>query len=217
MAQTWCDLLFAHWPIAASALRALVPPALEVDLWEGEGWIGVVPFRMEGIRPRWLPAIPFLSATPEINVRTYVIGPGGKPGVYFFSLDAAGALVVRGARKYFGLPYYRARMECRNEGDTVRYRSTRNEGGAEFRGVYRPVGEVQRAGAGTLEHWLTERYCLYTAQSRADILHRPWPLQPAEAGIELNTMARAAGIELPAIAPLLHFTRRLDVKVWWPV
>src|SRR5579863_3891067 len=216
MAQTWCDLLFAHWPVPAAVLRRVVPAELELDLWAGEGWLGVVPFRMEGIRRRGGFAVPILSTTPEINVRTYVTLLG-KPGVYFFSLDAASALVVWGARQFFGLPYYRARMEARAEGDAVQYRSSRLAGSAEFRGWYRPVGEVRRAGAGTLEHWLTERYCLYTATARADILHQPWPLQNAEARIGLNTMAQAAGIELPRRPPLLHFARRLDVQVWAPV
>jgi uncharacterized protein len=216
MAQTWCDLLFAHWPVPAAALRRVVPPELELDLWEGEGWLGVVPFRMERIRPRRGIAVPILSATPEINVRTYVT-VHGKPGVYFFSLDAASALVVWGARRFFGLPYYRARMEARAEGDAVRYRSRRVAGSAGFHGWYRPVGEVRHAPAGTLEHWLTERYCLYTRTARADILHHPWPLQNAEARIDLNTMAEAAGIELPRRPPLLHFARRLDVQVWAPV
>lgn len=215
MAQTWCDLLFAHWPVPATVLCPLIPPQVELDVWNGEGWLGVVPFRMQGIRPRGLPAAPILSATPEINVRTYVVRDG-RPGVFFFSLDAANAMVVWGARRFFGLPYYRARMESRNEGDAVRYRSIRREGGAEFSAWYRPTAEPRRAPAGTLEHWLTERYCLYTATSRADILHDPWPLQGAEARIEVNTMAQAAGIALPTCAPLLHFARRLDVKVWAP-
>jgi uncharacterized protein YqjF (DUF2071 family) len=216
MAQRWRDLLFAHWPVAAAVLRPLVPANLELDLRDGEGWIGVVPFRMEGIRPRGVCALPVVSATPEINVRTYV-RHGGKSGVYFFSLDAASALVVWGARRFFGLPYYRARMTCRCDSETVRYDTARRSGGAEFRGWYRPAGAVQLAAAGTLEHWLTERYCLLTATARADILHAPWPLQRAEAEIDVNTMAAAAGIELPDCAPLLHFARRLDVKVWAPV
>lgn len=211
MAQTWCDLLFAHWPVPAGALRKVVPPELELDLWEGEGWVGVVPFRMEGIRPRFGVALPMLSATPEINVRTYV-KRGGKPGVYFFSLDAESALVVWGARRFFGLPYYRARMQSQNEGDAVRYFSER--GSAQFRAWYRPTGEVRLASPGTLDYWLTERYCLHTASATADIRHRQWPLQPAEARIEINTMAEAAGVELPKQAPLLHFARRLDVVVW---
>lgn len=216
MTQTWCDLLFAHWPVPAAVLRPLVPPQLELDLWNGEGWLGVVPFRMQGIRPRAFPPLPILSATPEINVRTYVVRDG-RPGVFFFSLDAASPLVVWGARRFFGLPYQRARMESRNEDDAVRYRSRRFDGTAEFRGCYRPTGEVRRAAAGTLDDWLTARYCLYTATSRADIAHEPWPLQPAEARIDLNTMASSAGVDLPACPPVLHFARRLDVKVWPPV
>ena len=198
-------------------MRHLIPSTLEIDLWEDQAWVGVVPFRMERIRRRGMPAVPVLSATPEINVRTYVIGPGGKPGVWFFSLDAASSLVVWGARRFFGLPYFPAAMECHVEDGEVRYRSSRTGSRAEFRARYRPTGPVQLSRLGTLDHWLTERYCLYTAETRADILHPQWPLQPAEADIDLNTMADAAGIWLPDTAPLLHFARRLDVKVWAPV
>jgi uncharacterized protein YqjF (DUF2071 family) len=171
---------------------------------------------MERIRPRGGFALPILSATPEINVRTYVRRPGGEPGVYFFSLDAASALVVWGARRFFGLPYFRARMESRAKGDAVRYRSARLRRPADFQARYRPNGALQLAALGTLAHWLTERYCLYTETSRTDILHEQWPLQPAEAEIEQNTMAQAAGIRLPETAPILHFARKLDVKVRLP-
>ena len=212
MAQTWCDLLFAHWPVPSAALRPLIPASLDLDLWEGQAWIGVVPFRMEGIRPRRGAALPVVSSTPEINVRTYV-NRDRKPGVWFFSLDAAGPLVVWGARRFYGLPYHRARMECRTEAAAIYYHSVRLHGNAEFQAVYRPTGPAQLALSGTLDHWLTERYCLYTATRRTDIEHPQWPLQPAEANIEVNTMAQAAAIVLPDQPPRLHFVRRLDVKV----
>jgi uncharacterized protein YqjF (DUF2071 family) len=215
MAQTWCDLLFAHWPVPSTALRPLIPQSLDLDLWDGEGWVGVVPFRMEGIRPHGGFALPVLSRTPEINVRTYV-NRDGKPGVYFFSLDAGSQLVVWGARRFFGLPYYHARMESRAEGDAVRYRSSRILGNADFQGWYRPISDARFTQPGDLDHWLTARYCLYTAGGRADIWHEPWQIQLAEARIEVNTMGAAAGIPLPDRPPLLHFARRLDVKVWAP-
>src|SRR5690606_20213232 len=91
MAQRWQDLLFAHWPLPPAVLSALLPPALELDVYSGQGWLGVVPFRMSGVRLRLLPAVPWLSAFPELNVRTYVrLRDRGveKRGVYFFSLDA---------------------------------------------------------------------------------------------------------------------------------
>lgn len=220
MRQVWHDLLFAHWPVSPSSLREMVPRSLTLDTWNGQAWIGVVPFRMSGIRPRFLPPLPWLSAFPELNVRTYVLA-NGKPGVYFFSLDAANPVAVRFARRFFHLPYFDARMELLDRGAEIEYRSSRTHKGApkaEFDALYRPVGSVYASQPGSLEHWLTERYCLYAVAAgervfRADIQHVPWPLQPAEAEFSLNAVSP---IELPGIPPLLHFSRRLEVVVWWP-
>jgi uncharacterized protein YqjF (DUF2071 family) len=222
MAMRWHDLLFAHWPVEAAALRALIPPELELDTFDGQAWIGVVPFRMTGIRPRLGPALPWFSAFPELNVRTYV-KRGGHSGVWFFSLDAANPVAVRVARWRFHLPYMDARMICLAKEDAVQYvsdRTHRGEPPAAFSARYRPTGDPFNAAAGTLDHWLTERYCLFAADPvgrlyRGDIQHVPWPLQPAEAEIERNTMTEAIGIRLPDIQPLLHFARRLDVTAWW--
>jgi uncharacterized protein YqjF (DUF2071 family) len=177
---------------------------------------------MEGVRPRWLPAVPWLSAFPELNVRTYVTF-AGKPGVYFFSLDAGNALAAWAARLSYHLPYFHASMSAERDGDGVRYRSHRVHRGAppaELRLTYRPNGPVFEAAVGSLEDWLTTRLCLYAVDGsgcyRADIFHRPWPLQPAEATIEANTMAEAAGIVLPDLPPLLHFSRYLAMQAWWP-
>ena len=223
MAQVWHDLLFAHWPIPIDALRARVPKCLELDTFEGRAWLGIVPFRMTGVRLRLTPPLPGLSAFPELNVRTYVVHHD-RPGVFFFSLDAASPLAVAAARAWFALPYYRGRMRCDPEGEGIRYAHERTHAGApparlEVR--YAPVGPVFRARTGSLEHWLTERYCLYAVRGerawRADIHHAPWPLQLATASFERNTMAGAHGLELPPEAPLLHFSRRQDVVVWNPV
>jgi len=217
MAQSWHDLLFAHWPVPAASLRALVPERLELDLWENQAWVAVVPFWMSGVRARWMPALPGLSRFPELNVRTYV-KHRGRPGVYFFSLDAANLVAVWSARTLYHLPYFHARMSARTEGDAIVYSSERFRGRAEFRGKYGPAGPVELRRKATIENWLTERYCLYTTHSgviyTGEIHHAPWPLQNAWAEIELNGMAAAAEIELPAVAPLLHFARRLDVLIW---
>ncbi len=216
MAQTWHDLLFAHWPIEERALRPLVPPELPLDTFQGQCWIAVAPFHMSGIYVRPLPALPGLSRFPELNVRTYVTLEG-KPGVYFFSLDATNIVAVRAAWTFYRLPYFLARMSVSTEGDRILY-SSRRDSSAEFQASYGPVGPVTLRAAGTLENWLTERYCLYTVTNRqiyrAEIHHRQWPLQDAEAVITANTMAAAAGITLPAAPPLLHFSRRLDVLIW---
>jgi uncharacterized protein len=222
MTQSWHDLLFAHWPADANQLRALVPAALPLDLFDGQAWVAIVPFHMTNVAPRGVPSLPWVSAFPELNVRTYVT-VGGKPGVYFFSLDAASAAAVTAARMLFGLPYYLARMTVVPAGDEIDYESTRvvtSGDAAEFAATYRPIGPPAPPSPGTLEHFLTERYCLYTADGdtvrRVDIHHPPWPLQPAAARIRTNTMASAIGIDLPAREPLLHFAKRQDVVAWLP-
>ena len=205
-------------------LRRLIPSGLELDTFDGAAWVGVVPFRMTGIRARGTPALPRLSAFPEINVRTYVRQrdpQDPRPGVYFFSLDAAHRLAVATARALYRLPYFLAEMDCRDDGHNIHYASRRihpRAAAAEFRGSYRPCGEAAAVQPRCLEHWLVERYRLYTAHGdrmwAGDIHHRPWPLQPAEAEIRHNSMADAAGIALPGSAPLLHFARQLDVLIW---
>jgi len=223
MAQTWLDLLFAHWPVPVEALRPRVPPALPIDTFGGEAWIGVVPFRMSGARPRLAPPLPWLSAFPELNVRTYVT-LDDKPGVYFFSLDAGNPVAVAAARVWAHLCYFSADMAVQPDGDWVHYASRRTHAGAppaELIASYRPTGPAAPAPTGSLADWLTSRYCLYAADRggriyRLEIDHAPWPLQPAEATFQVNTMAEAAGVRLPDRPPLLHFSRRLDMRAWWP-
>ena len=223
MAQRWHELLFAHWPVPAAALRALIPPRLEIDTLDGQAWLGVIPFRMSGVRFRGMPGVPGFSAFPELNVRTYVTCEG-KPGVWFFSLDAANAAAVAVARAWFHLPYFRARMKTRWNGEWVEYQSERRHAGApaaELALRYQPCGTEQIAERGTLAHWLTERYCLYAGGAggriyRAEIHHPPWRLRSAEAEIERNTMARALGVELPSEEPVLYYAERQEVVVWRP-
>lgn len=221
LAMQWHDLLFMHWPVAPAVLRPFIPPALHLETFDGAAWLGVTPFRMAGTRPRLVPPLPWVSAFPELNVRTYVTA-AGKPGVWFFSLDAGNPLAVRGARALFRLPYYDAAMEVRRDGGVVRYTSTRTHRGAPgaaFAGRYCPRGPVEHAPVDSLAYWLTERYCLYVADRRGrvwrgDIHHARWPLQPAEADIACNTMADQLQLRLPRREPFLHFALRLDVVAW---
>ena len=223
MTQTWHDLLFAHWPIDPAALAAKIPAGLELDLFDGQAWLGVVPFHMSNVAPRGVPALPWISAFPELNVRTYVRA-GGKAGVYFFSLDAANPVAVGVARTLLNLPYHSAAMQVDTRDGWIHYSSRRTSAGAapaELAGRYRPTGDAREPAAGTLEHFLTERYCLFTVDhasqpQRLDIHHPPWELQPAEAAFTVNTMADAAGVRLPGVAPLLHFARRQDAVAWLP-
>jgi uncharacterized protein YqjF (DUF2071 family) len=220
--QSWCDLLFAHWRVEAARLRRLVPPSLTVQEFDGTAWLGVVPFRMEGVMRRPLPDLPWISAFPELNVRTYV-EHRGRAGVWFLSLDATNPLAVWAARRFFHLPYFQAGMRLSYTGPRVRYRSRRtSDPRVRFEAEYAPVSETFHAEAGTLEHFLTERYCLFAESrdgrlSRTDVHHAPWPLQRAEASIDANTMAEPHGITLAEPPAQLHLARRLDVVVWSPV
>ncbi len=222
----WHDLLFMHWPVPRDWLRPLIPPALHLDTFDGSAWLGVVPFRMEDVRPRFLPTIPGLSNFPELNLRTYVTHRG-KPGVWFFSLDAHNPIAVRLARSTFGLPYFDADMSCEvARGGEVRYRSVRTHKGAppaRFVGRYRATGERFDSRPGTLENFLTERYCLYSAGvggngrvRRGDIHHRMWPLQSAEVEVEELEMTARIGVSLPDTKPVLHYASRLDIVAWPP-
>ncbi len=221
MKQVWHDLLFAHWPVPVEQLQPMIPPALQLDTYEGQAWIGVVPFRMSGIRPRWMPAVPWISAFPELNVRTYVIADN-KPGVWFFSLDAANPLAVAIARRWYHLPYFHARMSCRGNGDGIIYESHRVHRGAPpaaLVGQYQPIGPIFQAARGSLVYWFTERYCLYAVDSRrrlfrGEIDHPPWPLQMAEARFSTQTMTLPLGVPLSGTPAFLHFSRRQDVRIW---
>jgi uncharacterized protein len=218
MGQSWIDLLFAHWAVPEAALRAVVPARIPIDTFDGTAWIGLTPFEVVGLHPRALAPMPWLSRFPELNLRTYTT-IDGRPGIWFFSLDAARAAAVAAARLSYRLPYRHARMGITRERGDVVYRSRAVGAPAALRAVYAPTGEARPPAPGTLEHFLTERYCLYTTDRRgrlrrADIHHAPWPLQPARARLRENTMTEPVGIRLPDHEPLLHYAARQDVLIW---
>ena len=220
MYQSWHDLLFMHWPVTVDVLRSHIPASLQIDTFEGQAWIAVVPFSMSNIYPRGLFPVPWLSAFAELNVRTYVI-KDGKPGVWFFSLEAANPVAVAIARTFFKLPYFNAKMNCINNHGHFSYMSYRTHAKApycEFAAAYKPISEPFIAKAGSLEYFFTARYCLYTQDKsghvyRGEIDHEPWSLQDAEAHISLNTMTQPLSISLQG-KPLLHFSKTLDVSIW---
>jgi uncharacterized protein len=225
MKQRWNDLLFAHWPVPAAEIGALLPPTLSVDSFDGSAWVGVVPFWMDQVRYRGLPAIPGASRFPELNLRTYVRDRSrNTPGVYFFSLDAANPLAVMMARTFFRLPYYWAKMRIEPEKSTstmrwFRYSSERrmNARPVRFCARYRSLGKP--AEHAPIEHFLTDRYALFTSGHKGELLqgnihHLPWPLEQAEAEFECNDLPEAHGIRLPDTPPLLHYSRELVVYVW---
>jgi uncharacterized protein YqjF (DUF2071 family) len=227
MAQRWNDLLFAHWPIPLGVMARLLPAGLEVDTFDGYAWVGVVPFWMDQVRTRAVGerciTVPGTATFCELNLRTYVRSQiSGLRGVYFFSLDAASALAVIGARTLFHLPYFLASMHRQIESDgTVAYSSHRLLTGRQvrFAARYRGLGGVAGPSrSGTLEHFLTERYCLFTRLAGrvkvGHIHHLPWPLEAADAEISVNELPAAHGITLPDRPPVLHFARELHVYIW---
>lgn len=223
MHQSWHELAFLHWRVPLESLRPRVPASLPLDVIDGSAWIGIVPFEMRDVRPRFLPAVPGLSFFPELNVRTYVT-LDNHPGVFFFSLDAANPIAVEIARTLFHLPYQNATMECNVRAETVEYGSTRIDARgapAYFRALYRPIGESFVAAPGTLEYALTARYCLYTTDPRgtvlrAEIHHPPWQLRQAECEIETNTMGAQIGLVLSNQPDHILFTRQIKMVGWLP-
>ena len=218
--QSWMDLAFAHWRIEADHVRPLLPPSLHLDTFDGSAWIGIVPFRMENVMRRGLPNLPGISAFPELNLRTYVHYKG-KPGVWFFSLDASNSLAVWAARRFFHLPYENADIEFTQTDDSYSFRSYRPNHplAATFKARYRPTAPVALARPGTLEHWLTERYCLYAQSPNhtlycAEVHHDPWPLQTAEMEIQQNDLLAPHGISVSGPPETVHFAKALHVAVW---
>lgn len=222
MTQRWNDLLFLHYDIEPETLRPLVPELLMLDTYQRRAWVSITPFQIDHLRPPATPWLPWVSRFPELNVRTYVTY-GGKPGVYFFSLDAGNLSAVWGGRIFYRLPYWKAGMKMKGRGtDTIEYRSKREHGPkpAEFRGSYRPTSAAFHAVPGSVEHFLSERYCLYACNRkrlyRGEIHHLPWSLQDASCTVEQNTMASVAGIALTSQPSLTYFSRELKVLVWAP-
>ncbi len=218
MFQSWQQQLFMHWQVPASVLRPLVPAQLEIDDFNGATYIGLTPFHLTGLRYRFLPPLPVGSDFPEVNLRTYVRF-AGKPGVFFFSLDAASRLAVFAARATYHLPYYFAKMSISRQRENVEYRSRRVSARAELVMRYHPIGQSFTVPPGSLDHFLIERYALYVVSRRGNVLrgdihHRPWRLRNAIADIERNTIPAAHGFETPARRPLVHYSERQDTVLW---
>jgi uncharacterized protein len=215
LAQRWERLLFAHWPVDPAELAHCLPTGVEPDVHEGRAWLAIVAFRMVGTRPLIPPGRPSLPAIPELNVRTYV-RVGGEPGVWFLSLDASSPFFVNAGRVLYGLPYRLARMTTISDRARTHYMSSRRD--ACFAASYEPCGEVTHAEAGSLEHFLVERYRLFSMRRRrlitAVVAHDPWPLQPALARLDVNRMA-PHGLEFRG-EPLLHFAEFVDARISAP-
>ncbi len=222
MTQTWHNLLFLHAPVEPESLRPFLPPAVELDTFEGQAWLGVVAFRLSEIRLRGFPEVGLVSHFNEINLRTYVTHRGIS-GVLFLSMDADNLLAIALARPLFRLPYTPANITFDRTSGGISFTGERTSGrgtGAQFRAVYRPQGPVYTSCRGTLDHWLTERYCYYGASKdhtyRCQIFHSPWPLQRAHASIARNTLAERLGLRTEPVEPTQHYAHKVTALIWKP-
>jgi uncharacterized protein YqjF (DUF2071 family) len=220
MRQNWGKLLFLHWAISAELLRPLIPPRLTIDTFEGRAWIGVVPFTMWDVRMYFAPAMPRVSAFHELNVRTYV-HLDGVPGVWFMSLDANSALAVWGARRFYHLPYFNARMNLQKQNQTIIYDSHRTHvdaPSADFQATWTFDESLPVSESDSLTFFLTERYCLYAAHRdkmyRCRIYHQTWALRRAELSSYQSTMIESHGLPTPHGEPLLHYADALKVDIY---
>jgi uncharacterized protein YqjF (DUF2071 family) len=218
MYQRWHHLLFLHWPINVEALRSLIPDGLEIDTFDGKAYVGVVLFTMSGIRPRFAPLLPCISSFHEFNVRTYV-RQGDRPGVWFFSLDAANKLGATLARSWFKLPYHHARMDMRNSGGRVHYSGERLTGRrpACLKANADISGDTWHAAPGTLAHFLIERYRLFT-EWRGELLtlkvrHTPYPLRQVDSVEYDQSLTAALGLEV-AGDPVLHYSDGVSTEIF---
>lgn len=216
MFHRWRWLTFLHWPYEPGSIRRLLPEQLTLDTWDGAAWIGLTPFLLSGLRPPRAPALPWISQFPETNVRTYVRGPDGQPGIWFFTLEAGRLAAVAGARALYRLPYRWAEMRVRRQERIVEYEHRRK----------RPFGSAQSSiavqqgvpiQANDFDNFLTARYRLYTMMGKrlafAQIEHAPWPLHSARVlHLEQNLIERS-GLPKPHTAPLIHFSPDLRVRI----
>jgi uncharacterized protein len=231
MRQVWRHLLFVHWRVPRERLAALLPAGLAVDTFEGQAFVGLVPFTIRGVRPPLAPPLPLLSRFHEVNLRTYVRAAAGETGVYFFSLDAASRLAVVGARAAYRLPYHFARMRMTIEPPSgararswTRYSSRRlwpepTPATCDLR--YAPREALPSpARPGTLDHFLVERYRLYASAAgrlwQARVSHSPYALQPAILDHLDETLSAAAGLPPPQGALVLHYSPGVAVRVSAP-
>lgn len=219
MRMTWASLAFFHWRVPVATLRPLIPAGLSIDEFDGSAWIGLVPFTMYGVRHLWSPPIPTMHAFHECNVRTYVTA-GDEPGVWFFSLDAVSRLAVWGARTFWNLPYRNARIDLREDGDRIEYDVDRTEGSCPT-GRYRwSVGDrLPGSAPGSLEWFLTERYCMYAQTRRGElrrgrIWHDPWPLRRAQVESLEDELVTAAGVDVAGVPDAVHGSDPITVEAW---
>jgi uncharacterized protein len=227
MLQQWRLLTFLHWRFPAEDVARLLPEGLTVQTFDGTAWVGLVPFVMMGVRAPGIPPLPWLSRFPETNVRTYIVGPDGREGIWFFSLDAARLAPVLAGRAGYGLPYFWSSMRAHPYGGELAYRSVRRwpgESGAGCHAVVTPGRPYEPDELGPLDHFLTARFRLYSVLGGrlvgADADHPPWPLYRGSVRHLTQNLLSVAGLPEPEQgAPLVHTSPGVTVRIgmWHPV
>lgn len=218
MRHRWERLSFVHWPFPREAVGRLLPPGLEPHLFAGAAWVGLIPFRLRVRVPASAPALPWLSSFAEVNVRTYVRGPDGRTGIWFFSLEAARLLPVLTARAWYHLPYNWARTSLRRAGGAVIYESRRRWPGPRGAGLVAVVKPESRIGedATALERFLTCRFGLWTPShsglAYTSVAHPQWPLRRARLLYLADDLVETAGLPRPGTPPLVHYSEAVDVR-----
>lgn len=218
MRQNWRNVLFLHWPVELRSLRLFIPSALEIDTFDGVAWLGVVLLETVGTYARGLPFVSIAPTFQGVNVRTYVRYKN-KPGLYFLSLDANHWSTYTVARKWFRLPYYPAQITIEEKERGFDFQSTRKGTRVSFEGSHTPIRGSKTTEKGTLEHWLTERYCQYSTMNDRDmysseILHAPWSLQPVNVEIRKNTLFLPYHLNFLNLDPISHFSTGVDALMW---
>ena len=221
MTQVWENVLFAHWSLPMEVVRKHIPAELEVDTFNGEAWVGVILFKMNGFKLRFTPfRYPF--SFPEINLRTYV-KVNERPAIFFMTLDAADPLVVSVAKRWYRLPYFHAKMSFSKQEDMISFHSERKSVGDSvvIGGEFYPVSEQFVPKDGSIDHWLTERYVYFNKDPNnhiywGEVYHEPWQLRKVSGKFSDNTLLHPYQIELPGEPHLLHYSRGVEAQMGAP-
>ncbi len=216
MLQGWRSLTFLHWCYQPEEIRRLLPPPVALDTFDGAAWVGLTPFLLVNLRPPFSPALPWISHFPETNVRTYVRGPDGERGVWFFTLEADRLLAVLAARALYRLPYRWANMRVEQKSDVIEYQSERRHpfGSARTR-IAICAGDPMSAT--DFDNFLTARYRLYSMMGNrlafAQIEHRPWPLHYGQVLQLDEDLIEQSGLPRPRGEPFVHCSPDLCVRI----
>lgn len=221
MRQVWQNFIFVHWPVSMESIRALVPSCLEIDTFDRQAWIGIYTFRTQGLYLRGFPSLSLFSPFYGINLRTYVTYKG-KPGVYFIHLNSTHWTALRIARAWYRLNYFHAKIRFSNDGEYLVYDGiiqSHKGTSSTYHIRFSPESMVYYPQREKLDYFLTERYCLYSVDSKdhlycAEIHHSPWPLQKANAEILNNSLTKFYNLQLTNQKPVFHFSKGVDVLIW---